>query len=297
MNALKAIRSLRPLLASPTRRRWLAFTTATSPTSSSSSSTSLETIQAKFNELTGWSEIEDLKSQIRQAEKAHDRARTTLREAHTALEEAHAKRAACQRDVNELLQRKHAWEPSDVARFTQLYAEEHALAKQVEEKSSNYRHAQQDAEEAMGLLAESLRERYWNETSWSDRMRAVSTYTTVALMLLNLIIAVGAHGILEPRRRKEAEMRFKEFVAESESHLKKDLGVALESVDQVKGRIVDLDDARRKKEELDAAKGEAYVPIVLDLTPEQSYWAAIGTAAVVGLGSGTLLSWLFANAK
>ncbi|KAI9022675.1 Mdm33 family-domain-containing protein [Hyaloraphidium curvatum] len=202
-----------------------------------SSWASAEKVNNAINEMTGYSRIEALKARIRTAETAYAAARDALRDSHEALEDAHRRRARAQRDANALLQRRHTWDQNDVQAFTELYAQEHGLAKEVEERGDGYRKAQKGAEDAMVELVEGLRERFWEETSWSDRIRAMSTYATIALMLLNIGIAVWGHGYIEPRRRAAMVDRIGGFVEGAEQRTMAGISASEQEIKDVKTTV------------------------------------------------------------
>lgn len=267
--------------------RTLPLLTSQRHSSNTSWNTSLapavQKLQETLNLATGYSHIEDIKTRIKLAEARYAHAREALRTTHDQLEKAHAERAEAQKEVNSLLQRKHAWEPEDVARFTELYAREHELGKTVGEASGGYRKAQGEVDEAMGGLAESLRERYWEETSWSDKMRGVSMWMTVVLVVVNLVIAVGAHGVLEPRRRRRLEERIAAMVDENGQKTRDSvvkMGEVLEELWAGKANAV-LAEPGTLVEEVREDRVK---------TEDEVWWAHLGLAAALGFGLGSVIT-------
>ncbi|CAJ0826380.1 8072_t:CDS:2 [Entrophospora sp. SA101] len=78
-----------------------------------------------LNDFTGYSVVEDLKKKVIQQENKLAEARKQLEDAKLSYENAISIRSNTQREVSELLQRKHLWTNDDVIRFTELYRNEH----------------------------------------------------------------------------------------------------------------------------------------------------------------------------
>lgn len=67
---------------------------------------------------------------------------------------------SCHREVTALLQRKSSWVPADVARFTELYAAEHATEAAVAAAKARYTATSDDVELLQLKLVDLIRERY-----------------------------------------------------------------------------------------------------------------------------------------
>ena len=102
----------------------------------------------RLNDLTGYTGIEALKHSIEQQEARAQATKQALGAAKDAYAGAIAQRSASQREVNELLQRKHAWAPADLERFTALYRSDHANEQGEAEAREALARAERDAEEA-----------------------------------------------------------------------------------------------------------------------------------------------------
>jgi sensitive to high expression protein 9, mitochondrial len=140
--------------------------------------------------------------------------RQAVREAKEEYQAAIARRSASQREVNELLQRKHAWAPSDLERFTELYRSDHA--NELAEASAHERLAQAErvADEAQAQLARSILARYHEEQIWSDKIRRASTWGTWGLMGFNVLLFIVVQLGLEPWKRRRLVGGFEEKVRE-----------------------------------------------------------------------------------
>jgi sensitive to high expression protein 9 len=141
--------------------------------------------------------------------------RAQVRQAKDAYSNAINRRSASQREVNELLQRKHAWTPADLERFTSLYRSDHANERAESEAQEALAVAERDAEEAAALLSKSILARYHEEQIWSDKIRRMSTWGTWGLMGVNVLLFLIFQIAVEPWRRKRLVRGFEEKVVEA----------------------------------------------------------------------------------
>ncbi|KAI5806753.1 putative mitochondrion biogenesis protein [Peziza echinospora] len=168
----------------------------------------------RLNELTGYSGIEQMKKSI-EAQEEHVRlSRAEVRAAKDAYQAAINRRSASQREVNELLQRKHAWTASDLERFTSLYRNDHANEQEEVAAQDRLTRAEMAADDAQSLLTKSILTRYHEEQIWSDKIRSASTWVTWALMGFNVFLFVIVQLGLEPWRRRRLVGGFEEKVRE-----------------------------------------------------------------------------------
>jgi len=181
----------------------------------------LQKASTALNELTGYTHIEGVKQKVLQQEESFETCRKELRNAKTAYEDAVDARSSTQREINELLQRKHTWTGEDVTRFTELYRLEHLTSQQEATAKENYRQSEKLMDRQYMELTRAIMERYHEEQLWSDKIRSVSTYGTWALMVVNLILFVAVQTVFEPIKRKRLTDRFEDLlvqkVAEEES--------------------------------------------------------------------------------
>lgn len=134
------------------------------------------------------------------------------REAYSA---AISQRSTSQREVNELLQRKHAWAPSDLERFTALYRSDHANEQAESVAKEQLELIERKAEEAASKLSASILARYHEEQIWSDKIRRMSTWGTWGLMGVNVLLFLVFQVLVEPWRRKRLVTGFEEKVTEA----------------------------------------------------------------------------------
>ncbi|KAI4188094.1 MAG: hypothetical protein L6R41_002345, partial [Letrouitia leprolyta] len=168
-----------------------------------------------LNHLTGYTGIESLKTSITAQESHLQACRSRLASARTAYTAAINNRFASQREVNTLLQRKHAWSPSDLERFTELYRSDHENELQETQAHATLIQAEKEAEDAGARLSESILKRYHEEQIWSDKIRRMSTWGTWGLMGVNVLLFLVFQLGLEPWRRGRLVRGFEEKVREA----------------------------------------------------------------------------------
>ncbi|KAM5454882.1 sensitivity to high expression protein she9 [Microsporum audouinii] len=168
-----------------------------------------------LNDLTGYTAIEKLKQDIRAQEERVRQTRVKVREAKEAYSSAINCRSTSQREVNELLQRKHAWTPTDLERFTSLYRSDHVNERAEMETQEALSNAEREAEEATAALSKNILTRYHEEQVWSDKIRRMSTWGTWGLMGVNVLLFLIFQIAVEPWRRRRLVKGFEEKVAEA----------------------------------------------------------------------------------
>ncbi|KAG6333791.1 hypothetical protein ID866_5302 [Astraeus odoratus] len=172
------------------------------------------TLAWHINRATGYDAIDVLKRQVVEQESRIKAAREAARAAKAAYDEAVIHRAAAQRDVNELLQRKSSWSDGDVVRFTALVRADHAR-EQEEARAKTAVAASEDAvEREFSALMRAILARYHEEQVWSDKIRSVSTYGSLAVLGVNVVVFVAAILFVEPWKRKRLAQTFERKVEE-----------------------------------------------------------------------------------
>ncbi|KAL2825569.1 Mdm33 family-domain-containing protein [Aspergillus cavernicola] len=169
----------------------------------------------RLNDLTGYSSIEALKMSIQGQEERLRAARLQVRAAKDAYAAAINRRSTSQREVNELLQRKNAWSPTDLERFTLLYRNDHANEVSENETQEALSAAERESEEAAAQLTKNILSRYHEEQVWSDKIRRMSTWGTWGLMGVNILLFLVFQIAVEPWRRKRLVKGFEEKVMEA----------------------------------------------------------------------------------
>lgn len=165
-----------------------------------------------LNDLTGYSAIEKLKKSIEDQEMLIKKTREDVRRCKELYGAAISNRSASQREVNELLQRKHAWTPADLERFTELYRNDHANQHAEAESEANLNTAERVLEDTQLQMTRLISARYHEEQIWSDKIRRASTWGTWALMGFNVFLFIIVQLGLEPWKRKRLVGSFEEKV-------------------------------------------------------------------------------------
>jgi sensitive to high expression protein 9 len=174
--------------------------------------THIFTASRRLNDLTGYSGIEALKNDIENQESVVQQCRQDVKAARAKYSEAIAQRSSTQREVNDLLHRKHTWTSGDLERFTSLYRSDHANEQVEAAAQKSVSDAEQRYEEASTKLAKAILARYHEEQIWSDKIRQMSTWGTWGLMGINVLLFVIFQVVLEPWRRKRLVQGFEEKV-------------------------------------------------------------------------------------
>ncbi|KAJ5122482.1 hypothetical protein N7448_003616 [Penicillium atrosanguineum] len=169
----------------------------------------------RLNDFTGYSEIEALKKEIHIQEDRLREARAHVRQAKEDYTTAINRRSNSQREVNELLQRKHAWSPTDLERFTLLYRNDHTNEVSEVETQEALSRAEREAEEAAASLSKCILSRYHEEQVWSDKIRRMSTWGTWGLMGMNVLLFLIFQIAVEPWRRRRLVKGFEDKVVEA----------------------------------------------------------------------------------
>lgn len=190
--------------------------------------TKLDEIQEKLinasqtiNDVTGYSSIAELRSQIEKAEETERNYRMRLRQCRKNYDDAINKRSESQQEVNELLQRKSAWSAKDLERFTELYKNDHVNESAVAASQEELNKVEVELEDCQERLNKLISRRYREEQIWSDKIRRASTYGTWALMAFNIVLFIVVQLGLEPWRRRRLVASFEDkvkTVIEAEVH-------------------------------------------------------------------------------
>lgn len=165
-----------------------------------------------LNDITGYSSIERLKRAIDDQENYLRECKQEVRKHKEEYTQAISRRSASQREVNELLQRKHSWSPSDLERFTELYRNDHANEQLESEAEAKMSKAEHTLEDGRNELARLIAARYHEEQIWSDKIRRASTYGTWGLMAFNILLFIVVQLGLEPWKRRRLVGSFEDKV-------------------------------------------------------------------------------------
>ncbi|GAA5990761.1 hypothetical protein JCM5350_004634, partial [Sporobolomyces pararoseus] len=162
----------------------------------------LRHVGGKINEATGYEEIERLRVSVGDKEKAL----LDVRSKSLNLKKEYAARvklrADSQREVNDLLQRKGSWNSSDVLRFTELVQQDHENEQAEVRAKVAMEAGEEEAEKGFQNFMQAILERYHEEQVWSDKIRAISTYGSLAITSLNVLLFIITLLLIEPWRRR-----------------------------------------------------------------------------------------------
>ena len=185
-----------------------------------------------------------------------------MQSAREAYSKAINQRSGSQREVNELLQRKHAWSSEDLERFTALYRSDHANEHAEAAAQENLANAEREAEEAGARLSSCILARYHEEQIWSEKIRRMSTWGTWGLMGVNILLFLVFQIAVEPWRRKRLVKGFEEKVMEALEREGAPIGVA--SIDEVAIQDpapVEVEDGAVPKSATEESLGEISPPL------------------------------------
>ncbi len=186
----------------------------------------------ELNKVTGYGEIESLKRQVaEQGMLSHESfslsliltattetririAREAARTAKQELEKAVHERAKSQREVNDLLSRKSSWSDDDVGRFTGLVRQDHLYEQAEARAKAKAVYTEDEVDREFTELMRVILHRYHEEQIWSDKIRSASTYGSLTVIGLNLLIFMLAIMIVEPWKRRRLAQTFEKKVEE-----------------------------------------------------------------------------------
>ncbi|RKP10632.1 mitochondrial distribution and morphology family 33, partial [Thamnocephalis sphaerospora] len=163
----------------------------------------IEQVGARLNQMTGYDEIAQLKTKVINSEKAFLTSRERLRACKTAYDDAVGARATSQREINKLLQHQQTWDDKDVTRFAEQFRKEQMDEQAERSTKAECAQAEVEVEHRYNQLVDAIRARYHEEQLWSDKIRGASTYGTLALMLINVLLFISVQTIFEPRKREK----------------------------------------------------------------------------------------------
>lgn len=186
-----------------------------------------------LNRVTGYEEIEALKRQVVgqgtvlqlsttsdgdrrfHVQEARIRAsRQAAREAKTAYDDAVLQRSISQREVNDLLQRKSSWTDTDVSSFTSLVRSDHSFEQEESRAKARVAETEDAVDREFSELMRVILARYHEEQVWSDKIRSASTYGSLAVLGVNVVVFIMAIIVVEPWKRKKLAQTFERKVEE-----------------------------------------------------------------------------------
>lgn len=153
------------------------------------------------NEITGYNKVMKLKDIIVENEQKLKDIKEAIHNAKVDHEKALELRSSSQKEVNELLERKNSWNPVDLDRFTRIYMTTHDLDKTVKDSTGNLKNLEELQETTHDALIRSIMNRYHEEQIWSDKIRQFSTWGTILIMCINMLLVLLVQFVFEPFKR------------------------------------------------------------------------------------------------
>ncbi|KAG1822580.1 Mdm33 family-domain-containing protein [Suillus subaureus] len=169
---------------------------------------------SQLNRVTGYEQIDALKQRVVEQEARIKATRQAAREAKTAYDDAVLQRSLSQRQVNELLQRKSSWTDSDVSAFTSLVRSDHHLEQHEVATKAKVSENEDALDREFGELMRAILARYHEEQVWSDKIRSASTYGSMMVLGVNVVVFILAIVVVEPWKRRRLAQTFEKKVEE-----------------------------------------------------------------------------------
>ncbi|KAG1879175.1 Mdm33 family-domain-containing protein [Suillus subluteus] len=177
-------------------------------------STTFFQLGSQLNRVTGYEQIDALKQRVVEQEARIKATRQAAREAKTAYDDAVLQRSLSQRQVNELLQRKSSWTDSDVSAFTSLVRSDHHLEQHEVATKAKVSENEDALDREFGELMRAILARYHEEQVWSDKIRSASTYGSMMVLGVNVMVFILAIVVVEPWKRRRLAQTFEKKVEE-----------------------------------------------------------------------------------
>lgn len=259
----------------------------------------------EINKVTGYGEIEVLKQRVVQQEARIEAVRRAAREAKKAYDRAVLQRASSQREVNDLLQRKSNWNDEDVIRFTSLVRQDHLHEQEESRAKVGATQAEDSVEREFSELMRVILNRYHEEQAWSDKIRSASTYGSLAVMGVNMLVFLLAIVFIEPWKRRRLaqtfERKVEEMSAQSAELLESKaeaLAKRFEGQDRLLSQIMEMVHYNSQVPEADQMAASQTVVTPRDRTEKVPLWMKLKSnqdvawAMVTSATAAGLVGWL-----
>ncbi|WFC94548.1 sensitivity to high expression protein she9 [Malassezia brasiliensis] len=194
-------------------------------------------LSKRWNVVSGYEAILHHKEQVEKESARLKELQEQKNEAKAAYVNAVAERSAAQRKISDLLTRKQSWNDSDLIEYTKLLHSEHSYAKAEERSEQEYEQAEDRMERGFDDLIRSVMRRYHEEHLWSDRVRSVSSYVSLGMGALNVLIFMLALLLVEPFKRRKLARTLEERVKASEKEAYERMQATVSSVDEHLARL------------------------------------------------------------
>ena len=196
------------------RRRTIIYKRISTLTDSLLSSLNQVSHQVNTYAGTDYTPITNLRNAISDQESRVRASYGAVALAKEAYDAAHSQQISSQKEVVGLLERKSSWSATDLERYMALIRSEHTNEQDVTMSLSTLREKERDLEEGRRQLEKMERQQYHEEQVWSDTIRRNSTWVTIGLMGVNiLLLLVNIVGV-EPWRRRRLVREVKKALDE-----------------------------------------------------------------------------------
>ena len=164
-------------------------------------------------------------------------------------------------------------------------------------------------------LTRSIMTRYHEEQVWSDKIRSASTYGTIALMTLNIILFICVQTIFEPRKRQKLSDKFEELLIKKldENDNKLETGIFRQTDESINQLLSTNYGLEKKQIEMESSPGnelnisgnlldDSENPIEGTYDSQKDILLTRGEldkivilSTLIGAGAGWLLSFIFSE--
>ncbi|CAD6914448.1 unnamed protein product [Tilletia controversa] len=191
----------------------------------------LNDLGAKWSRFSGYDSIEELKRAVLELEIRLNKARSNLDESKRAYVDSVGLRSNSQRQINDLLSRKSSWSENDLSQYTTLLRSEHSQNRSETDSQARYEQAEQELQSAFDELVRAVMRRYHEEQIWSDKVRNASSYASIIVAGLNILIFTIAIIFVEPYKRRKLAETFEKRLLEGEAQSRALIQATIEDFD------------------------------------------------------------------
>ncbi|KAK4049154.1 sensitivity to high expression protein she9 [Microbotryomycetes sp. JL201] len=223
----------------------------------------LRDMGGKINQATGYEDIERLRLGVKQLLEARELASSAKR----AYSAAVATRSESQKEVNDLLQRKSTWTSADVIRFTELIQRDHENERAEARAKVEMETSEHQVEKCFSALMQSILQRYHEEQVWSDKIRSMSTYGSLGITGLNVLLFIVTILLVEPWKRRRlvegVEERLRTRTSEGQDATMASLLNLQSLLTDAQSKLDTLVDTERNTEEVESAAAAAPAEVAI----------------------------------
>ncbi|KAA1138787.1 sensitivity to high expression protein she9 [Puccinia graminis f. sp. tritici] len=185
---------------------------------------------SKLSQLTGYGDIDKLKSLVSQTEANLRASREDAVQAKIKYNLAAQRRAESIKEVNDLLARKASWSDQDLARFTTLVRTDHSNEQAESEAKKGLEESEAKVDHQFTNMMQAILTRYHEEQVWSDKIRALSTTFSLSITLINVLVFLAAIVLVEPYKRSKVVSEVEERIVKRDMNNTDILDRALNTV-------------------------------------------------------------------